>query len=405
MVYIRQKNLAGLHPYKYAGVDHSLVSRYILKPFYNNVVIKCFPMSMAPNAITLSGFSFVVVNFLTLLWYNPTLDQDMPPWVYASWAAGLFLYQTFDAVDGTQARRTHQSGPLGELFDHGVDACNTVLEVVLFAAAMNLGQSWNTVLTLFGATLTFYVQTWDEYYTQTLILGIVSGPVEGILTLCIVYAFTAVKGGGSFWQQSMFETIGIAKHGIIPDYIYELPFNEWYMVYGGIVLVFNTLQSALHVIQVRKERNQTAESPLAGLLPFFATWILVPIYLYQQPVILHFHLIPFIFYVGLINAYSVGRIIIAHLTKSPDFPYYNIINLPLGLAVMDSLGPMLGIWPSVLGDGTYQIAFVFSCLGLAVGVYGSFIYDIITTICDFLDIWCLTIKHPYNEKDELKKAR
>lgn len=47
MVYIRQKQLAGLHPYKYAGVDHSLVSRYVLKPFYTNVVIKCFPMSMA----------------------------------------------------------------------------------------------------------------------------------------------------------------------------------------------------------------------------------------------------------------------------------------------------------------------------------------------------------------------
>lgn len=247
---------------------------------------------------------------------------------------------------------------------------------------------------LHTATLTFYVQTWDEYYTQTLILGIVSGPVEGILTLCIVYAFTAVKGGGSFWQQSMFETIGIAKNGIIPDYIYELPFNEWYMVYGGIVLVFNTLQryglvcleisfawnmltpsqcSALHVIQVRKERNQNAEAPLAGLLPFFVTWTLVPIYLYQQPIILYYHLIPFIFYVGLINAYSVGQIIIAHLTKSPEFPRYNILTLPLGLAVVDSLGPMLGIWPSALGDGTYQIAFVFSCLGLAVGVYGSFI--------------------------------
>ena len=47
--------------------------------------------------------SFVVINFLTMLWYNPTLDQDCPPWVYASWAIGLFLYQTFDAVDGTQA--------------------------------------------------------------------------------------------------------------------------------------------------------------------------------------------------------------------------------------------------------------------------------------------------------------
>lgn len=29
--------------------------------------------------------------------------------------------------------------------------------------------------------------------------------------------------------------------------------------------------------------------------------------------------------------------------------------------------------------------------------------DVIVTICDYLDIWCLTIKHPYNEGDELKK--
>lgn len=33
----------------------------------------------------------------------------------------------------------------------GVDACNTSLEVLLFAAAMNLGQGWKTVLTLFGS--------------------------------------------------------------------------------------------------------------------------------------------------------------------------------------------------------------------------------------------------------------
>ena len=32
----------------------------------------------------------------------------------------------------------------------GVDACNTALGVLIFAAAMNLGQSWSTVLTLFG---------------------------------------------------------------------------------------------------------------------------------------------------------------------------------------------------------------------------------------------------------------
>lgn len=182
--------------------------------------------------------------------------------MYASWAIGLFLYQTFDAVDGTQARRTRQSGPLGELFDHGVDACNTTLEVLLFAAAMNLGQGWKTVMTLFAcmsptlmaavlrsnlihhltALLTFYVQTWDEYHTHTLTLGFISGPVEGILTLCIVYAVTAVKGGGSFWQQPLLETVGIKKYSFIPDAIYDVAWDEWYLIYGGIILIFNTIQ-------------------------------------------------------------------------------------------------------------------------------------------------------------------
>ena len=139
----------------------------------------------------------------------------------------------------------------------GVDACNTVLETLLFAAALNTGQSWYTVLALFGctspkyptmsssqnyaATFTFYIQTWDEYYTQTLILGIVSGPVEGILTLCIVYAITAAKGGGSYWQQSMLHTVGVEKYSAIPDIIYNLSWTEWWIFYGGLVLVFNTL--------------------------------------------------------------------------------------------------------------------------------------------------------------------
>jgi ethanolaminephosphotransferase len=87
------------------------------------------------------------------------------------------------------------------------------------------------------------VQTWDEYHTKTLTLGIISGPVEGILILITVYAFTAIKGGGSFWQQSMLRTVGVPKYEFIPGYIYELPFNEWYMVQGAVVLILNTIQS------------------------------------------------------------------------------------------------------------------------------------------------------------------
>ncbi|KAI8217460.1 putative CDP-alcohol phosphatidyltransferase class-I family protein, partial [Colletotrichum sp. SAR 10_86] len=244
MVYVRQDRLPALKEYKYSGVDHSLTSKYILKPFYTNVVIKMFPMSMAPNLITLTGFMFVVANLLTLLWYNPTLDQDCPSWVYYSWAAGLFLYQTFDAVDGSQARRTHQSGPLGELFDHGVDALNTSLEVLIFAASQNMGQGWMTVGILFSSLLTFYVQTWDEYHTKTLTLGIVNGPVEGVLILVGVYALTGYLGGASFWQQSMLRTLGVPASPSIPAALYDLSFTQWYMVQGALVLVFNTVESA-----------------------------------------------------------------------------------------------------------------------------------------------------------------
>jgi len=264
---------------------------------------------------------------------------------------------------------------------------------------MNLGQSWNTVLTLFGALLTFYIQTWDEYHTHTLTLGVVSGPVEGILTLCIVYFVTYLKGGGSFWQQSLLKTIGFEKHGKIPNPVYDMAWNEWYMVYGGLVLVANTAQSAMNVMHVKRERKEDPMKPLLGLLPIAVTWTLVPIYLALRPKILHEHLIPFIFYVGLINAYSVGQMITAHLTKN-RFPYQNILVIPLAWGVLDSLGPVLGLWPSALGDGVYQVGFVFMCTGLALGVYGSFVHDVITTICDYLDIWCLTIKHPYVEGQE-----
>lgn len=86
------------------------------------------------------------------------------------------------------------------------------------------------------------MQTWDEYHTKTLTLGIVSGPVEGIIILCLVYAFTAYQGGASFWQQSMLPTIGVPQ-SILPDFLYNLSFTEWYMLQGGFVLVLNTVQS------------------------------------------------------------------------------------------------------------------------------------------------------------------
>lgn len=48
-----------------------------------------------------------------------------PLWAYLLCAVGLFVYQSLDAIDGKQARRTNSSSPLGELFDHGCDSLST----------------------------------------------------------------------------------------------------------------------------------------------------------------------------------------------------------------------------------------------------------------------------------------
>ena len=45
-----------------------------------------------------------------------------PAWTYVFVALCLFIYQSMDAIDGKQARRTNSSTQLGELFDHGCDA-------------------------------------------------------------------------------------------------------------------------------------------------------------------------------------------------------------------------------------------------------------------------------------------
>lgn len=270
--------------------------------------------------------------------------------------------------------------------------------------------------------MTFYVQTWDEYYTQILTLGVVSGPVEGILALCTVYAFTAYMGGGSFWHQSMLSTVGVSKPSFLPSTIYNMPFTQWYLVYGAVVLLFATGSSIMHVMQVRRERGQDPFQPLYGLLPLAAIWTLTPAYLYLQPAILENFAIPFGLFVTLVNAYSVGRIIVGHLTQT-SFPYQNVLLYPLVLGVLDSAGAQIGLWSTpVLGNGVGQVAFIFVCLGLAVGVYGSFVvcflssdpiardnadslqFDVITTICDYIDIWCLTIKYPFTEETEHKNG-
>jgi phosphatidylglycerophosphate synthase len=93
----------------------------VMNPFWLWIV-EFMPMWLAPNMITLLGTMIMVMGCGSFLFYDLSMTQ-MPPQAM-SYLAGLsvFIYQTLDAIDGKQARRTGQSSPLGQLFDHGCDA-------------------------------------------------------------------------------------------------------------------------------------------------------------------------------------------------------------------------------------------------------------------------------------------
>lgn len=57
-----------------AAVDHSLLSRYVLKPYWWSQVINLFPMSMAPNAVCVPTRDALLECIIVLL----TRDLDHP---------------------------------------------------------------------------------------------------------------------------------------------------------------------------------------------------------------------------------------------------------------------------------------------------------------------------------------
>mmetsp|Transcript_15901 Transcript_15901/g.21583 ORF Transcript_15901/g.21583 Transcript_15901/m.21583 type:complete len:109 (-) Transcript_15901:791-1117(-) len=108
----------------------------MLTPFWEWFV-KLVPLTVAPNLLTLLALFWNMSAVALLMYYEDgKLTENVPAWVLIYAAFCLFMYQTLDAVDGKQARRTKTSGPLGQLFDHGCDSVNTLFGNYIYACAI-----------------------------------------------------------------------------------------------------------------------------------------------------------------------------------------------------------------------------------------------------------------------------
>ncbi|KAF7340906.1 Choline ethanolaminephosphotransferase [Mycena sanguinolenta] len=401
MGFIPADALQNLHKYAYKGVDKSPLSKYVLNPFWTWFVT-LWPLWVAPNTITLSGLCLVLVNFATLLWYDPTYLAEkggvvMPSWVYFSCAIGLFLYQSFDAIDGKQARRTGMAGPLGEMFDHGCDAMNTTLEVIMASQALNLGRSWWTVASQMATLANFYLTTWEEYHTGELYLGVFSGPVEGILMIVSIYTISGLYAAGpSFWDTGILTFLRLTNVPVI-NQLPDMPLNDSFMVFGAFGVAFNVQASYRNVRRARLAAGKPTVQPLMLLLPFVvsagiqALWLVHP--RYDDSAIINSPLfVPFLCAWGLQFAHQVGRMILAHVTSSP-FPWWDWMWVWSLCGAVDANLPMLvGRAPIVQTNETNRAVVVYLTLAVSFVAYARFCTLVINEITNFMGIACFTVR-------------
>ena len=110
-------------------------------------------------------FSKLIITFFFLF---ASISQA-PSWTYILCAVGFFTYQSLDAVDGKQARRTNSSSQLGELFDHGCDAISMFLVLTVASSAVAFHDYPLAMLSFVVMLLVLtYFYHWQTYVSGTL---------------------------------------------------------------------------------------------------------------------------------------------------------------------------------------------------------------------------------------------
>ena len=256
--YLSPNAVKRLPHYQYRGADLSLLYKYVLSPVAAWFVDNLTPTWIAPNTITFFGLTWMMMSYCVIWYWCPGLyeantdialtkndndndiDYAVPRAIFLLNGCAMIIYQTLDNMDGKQARKTGTSSPLGLLFDHGCDAMNLILGSGNWIAAMALipgnvsdllvgtdyhgdnvqsksfisalfgGDAMLAYLLIFCPMIAFYVSTWEQYYTGTLILPPFNGPSEGLI-MGASLSFVSYFWGPMFWQETSIVDSAIAK--------------------------------------------------------------------------------------------------------------------------------------------------------------------------------------------------
>jgi phosphatidylglycerophosphate synthase len=120
-------------------------------------------------------------------------------------ASSLFIYQTLDAIDGKQARRTKQSSPLGQLFDHGNDALILTPMLICSFCATQAGRTWQFITFMMLAYSVFFMLNWRARHVGMMHFGVFS-VTESQFIAIVVQILTGILGC-DIWSSKIFNLI------------------------------------------------------------------------------------------------------------------------------------------------------------------------------------------------------
>ncbi|XP_033216090.1 cholinephosphotransferase 1 isoform X1 [Belonocnema kinseyi] len=297
--------LKRLSEHKYSCTSVSFMDA-ILQPWWDWLVGKV-PVWLAPNLITIIGLMVNIVTTLVLVYYSPDAKGEAPRWACFLCAVGLFVYQTLDAIDGKQARRTGTSTPLGELFDHGCDSISTVFVALSACIAVQLGYypTW-MFFQCFCAMTLFYCAHWQTYVSGSLKFGKVD-VTEAQFTIITIHLISAIFGPKIWMMEIPF-----------PGLICTLSNFASVFCMAGFLHVFIQFCKVFESGGVGKNGSTIAgTSVLSPIIPF--SFVVVPAFIIYRKSTEHVyenHPALYILAFGMVAAKVTNRLVVAHMTKN-----------------------------------------------------------------------------------------
>uniref|UniRef100_A0A8I6GI18 Cholinephosphotransferase 1 n=1 Tax=Rattus norvegicus TaxID=10116 RepID=A0A8I6GI18_RAT len=295
--------LRRLEDHRYSAAGESLFEPPL--QLFWTWLLQWIPLWIAPNTITLFGLAINLFTTLVLIFYCPTVTEEAPYWTYLLCALGLFIYQSLDAIDGKQARRTNSCSPLGELFDHGCDSLSTVFMAIGASIAVRLGThpDWLFFCSFVGMFM-FYCAHWQTYVSGVLRFGRVD--VTEIQVALVIVFLLSTFGGAMMWDYT------------IPILEIKLKILPVLGVVGGLIF---SCSNYFHVILhggVGKNGSTIAGTSVLSPGLHIGLIIILAIMIYKKSATNVFEKHPCLYTLmfGCVFAKVAQKLVIAHMTKS-----------------------------------------------------------------------------------------